>query len=106
MKNTNVCPGCHKHCPLSAPRCKYGRNYAAKHSPETAPAPTFKHKWQRFATPDGLVWKLITTGKKCKKALCQSRLTEEQLLASLSTEEQQTLADLLERVRLLCDEAE
>ena len=101
MKNDNVCPGCHKHCPLSQPRCKYGLAYAARQAQKAA-AP--KHKWQRFAQPDGLAWTLFTTSKRAKKALCHARATEDQLFGDFTIQEKETFRQLLAKIRLENDE--
>ena len=97
-----VCPGCSKHCPLSAPRCKYGRNYAGKIqlNPDQAPDTRKKGKlrWKALLARDGVIRQLLTTGKQIKKALRHGCITEAQLLDLLSVPEQEALLTMLARL--------
>ena len=100
MKQENCahCPGCSRHCPAYAVRCKYGQKYFEKHPPES-PAPcSKKHKWEKHVTSGGLVWQLIAGSRNVKKALCREQITEETLLRQLTPEEQEALSRLLTRL--------
>lgn len=93
-----VCPGCGKHCPMSHPRCRYGRTYFARLN---APAPEHarpRHKWEAFVTRDEPIWLLLDTARSLRKALKKERVTEAQLLDRLSDDEQLRLTALLRRL--------
>ena len=97
----NTCPGCSRHCPLSAPRCKYGRNYLAKiQKSEAKPLKVKekKYKWEKYAPKNGLAWKLLFAARKAKRALRDERIPEERLFAVLSAEERQSLNAILEKL--------
>ena len=102
-ENEKRCPGCGKHCPLSAPRCKYGRAYAAKHALEPgkngAVKEECKHKWERYVTRNQPLWKMLTVSRRVKKGLCHSQITEQELMAVLTAEQQKQLAEILRRLQ-------
>ena len=104
-ESMNACPGCKKHCPMGAPRCKYGRNYFEKaaaaqekplHRETHHEKGTKRHGWEKNVTQGSAVHRLISVGRSAKKALKQGRLTEAQLLASLSEEDRRALSEILE----------
>ena len=97
MKKTkeNTCPGCSHHCPLNAVRCKYGRTYVARLAEQE---PQHKHKWEAHVASGGLTWKLLTTSRRIKKALCRSQLTETALLGAVSEQEKELLLALLDKL--------
>ena len=99
MKKSDVptCPGCSRHCPACSVRCKYGRIYFQKHPPEAVDG-TKKRKWERHVAEGGLMWSLLTNGKKLKKALCRQKLTEAGLMSLLSDEEQSALFSALHKL--------
>ena len=80
-----VCPGCSRHCPMGAEHCKYGRRYFARQA-EAEPQQTYK--WEKYVQKQGLVWQLLMTARKVKKALRSRKMTEEQLLAALGDGQQ------------------
>ena len=101
----HVCPGCSRRCPLSHVRCGYGRKYQEKHEKKQAkkPAEAFapdkhRHKWEKYATPASPVWKLLWTARTLKRALRKKTVTEAQLLAALSGEEQAQLDACLSKI--------
>jgi len=102
MKSLNmpVCPGCSRHCPANAVRCKYGRTYFAKHPPaETACSAKQKGcKWKAIVKKDSLLWNYLISTKKIKKALCHQKITEAAFLALLTEEEQRSLGIITEKL--------
>lgn len=92
------CPGCGKHCPLSAPRCKYGRACAARLEAKTEKN-SCKHKWEGHVAQDGVLWHLLHISRKMKKNLCHKRTTEAQLLSALSCVEQEYLLHVLKKLQ-------
>lgn len=107
MKTEKIprCPGCSKHCPLSAPRCKYGRTYAAKKM-EKEIKPKCKHKWEGYVTLQGEIWQMLTLSRAIKKGLCHSRVTETQLLSAITPEQRQALAEILQKLSLAVPKSE
>ena len=101
-----VCPGCSRHCPAGAVRCKYGRTYFAKHPPVQTDCPRKpkEHKWKSCVEKEGLLWTYLLSGKKIKKALCHRHITETELLAALTEEEKQALHGLLSKLRTAADQ--
>ena len=103
-KNCARCPGCSKCCPLSAPRCKYGRACMAKQlraQKDKANAGDTKkkqHKWERHVQQGGPAWQLLQAAHCTKKALKKGRICESQLLAPLSDEDRLTLTALLSKL--------
>ena len=100
-KDQNVCPGCHRHCPLSSVRCKYGRNYVAKQQaepPKAACAKSGKPKWEACVTQGSAVWSLLSTSRSIKKSLRRSQSTEAQILSALDSTERSTLLALLNKL--------
>jgi len=94
------CPGCGKHCPLSAPRCKYGRAYAAKLE---ASQTGCKHKWEAYVTRGEPLWQMLTISRKIKKNLCHSRVTEAEVMAALTPLERQQLAQMLYKLQRITE---
>lgn len=91
------CPGCSKHCCEDAPRCKYGRNYFAKQQ-EKKQEPKTQFKWEANVIQGGLIWKLLYVNRKVKKAVCRGVISENSLMAALSTQEQAVLYEALEKL--------
>ena len=102
MKKEKIptCPGCGRHCPLSHPRCKYGRDYLEKLQKKEAETPEKKKrfKWEGLVEKDGLLWQLLLTGCSIKKALRKKRTTEAALLQQLSDQEQMQLSEILKKL--------
>lgn len=101
MKKDNVCPGCHKHCPLNAPRCKYGLSYLAKQEKKKASCSSSKqkhYKWEQYVAQNGPAWKLLTISRNAKKALCRRDITESALFAAFTEEEKQLFAKMLDKL--------
>ena len=105
MKNEkkSVCPGCHHHCPMGAPRCKYGRSFFARQEARTIAEPQAvkvqpKRKWEAYVSADGLAWRTITAGRSLKKALCHGCYAEKRLEELFSAEEREQLSALLARL--------
>ncbi|MBQ8508189.1 MAG: hypothetical protein IJ466_12275 [Clostridia bacterium] len=99
----NTCPGCSRHCPLSAPRCKYGRTYLAKKQKSEAKCAkkeSIKYKWEKYAARDGLAWKLFFTCRSAKRAMRDSGISEAQFFAVLTEEERRALAGILEKLMI------
>ena len=94
-KYKDCCPGCGKHCPMKSPCCGYGRKYFEKQKKENCkkaqPESGKKQKRQRH----GLIQKLFDVRRMMKEKLRDGSITEAQLLASLSEEEQLHLARAL-----------
>ena len=105
MKNKKIerCPGCGKHCPLSAPRCKYGRNYAAKINGQKDEACPFKaeckHKGEKYVVYEQPLWQMLTISRRIKKGLCHARFTEAELMAALTPQQQMQFGDILCRLQ-------
>ncbi|MBQ7885318.1 MAG: hypothetical protein IJ313_00330 [Clostridia bacterium] len=57
-----------------------------------------RRKWEKHVLQGGLTWKFLWMGSRIKKALRRKRLTEQDLLAALSGEEQARLAALLDKL--------
>ena len=102
-----VCPGCGKHCPADAIRCKYGRAYFAQlASRETGAASSEGHsshhghkcKWEKDVAEGGLGWKFLSVGRGIKKALRSGTISEEHLLNVLSEAEKAQLSDILDKL--------
>ena len=101
------CPGCSKHCPLSAPKCKYGCRYAQKCAASAAAncaangcKSTDKHsrKWKKRVEKGGLLHLLLKTGKRIKKGLHRDSVTEEKLLSMLAPSEKESLEAILRKL--------
>ncbi len=108
----NTCPGCGKHCPAGAVRCKYGQKYFARlnasadQSPVKKTSPVSKpRKWEKNVCSGGLLWHFLSTGRRVKKTLRKGRATEDQILAMLTETEKSSLAAILEKIRPQCTEA-
>lgn len=99
-QSPDVCPGCGKHCPAAAVRCKYGRAHFAKLAEESAAPEKGKHrrKWEKHVAADGPLWQLISTGRRVKKALLGGEIREEQLLTRLTGDEQRQLTEILRKM--------
>ena len=97
-----VCPGCSRHCPMSAPKCKYGRNYSAKCQPcpktseQTSEAKP--GKWKKSIEKGGLTHQLLRTAKTIKKGLKHGQLSEEALLRRLTPPEAENLEAILKKL--------
>lgn len=94
--HSDVCPGCSRHCSLSHVRCKYGQRYIEKLQAHEDSKP--RRKWEKHVTQGGLTWKLLFTASSIKKALRKKRITEEALLATLSSQERGQLLALLAKL--------
>ena len=93
-KNIPTCPGCRKHCPLSAVRCKYGRNYIEKlNAEEDKP-----RKWKKRIAPEGELHLLLSTAKGIKSALKESAVTESQLLSTPDPFQREALSEILKKL--------
>ena len=107
MKNEHmpVCPGCSRHCPANAVRCKYGRAYFTKHPPaEAACSGKPKgHKWKAFVEKDGVLLNYLISGKKIKKALCHQKVSEAALLSLLTEEEKHVLSAITQKLCLAAE---
>lgn len=104
-KSTAVtCPGCGKHCPLGSARCKYGEKYFARLQDAGTPSavkdkPVDKRrKWEKDVLPNGLLWKILFTGRCVRKTLHKGRATEAEILAALTETERSALAGILEKL--------
>ena len=102
-QSENLFPGCSRHCPANHPRCKYGQKYLEKiakatacHSKDSEKKP--RCKWEKHVTPHGLCWQLLWNSRRIKQALRKNKVTEQQLLSALSTQEQVQLCALLAKV--------
>ena len=93
------CPGCGRHCPLSAPKCKFGRHYLEKKQEEMLSSTDQgkKKKWELHVTSGGTLWQLLSTSCAVKKMLCKKKCTEQQLLAAFTVEEVTILSELLKK---------
>jgi len=90
----NRCPGCRKHCPMGAERCKYGKKYFMK-----AAAPAIeRRKWDRYTQSGGTAWQLFDAARSMKKALKSGSVSESALLGAISEQEQAQLCALLGRL--------
>ena len=98
MSKCPTCPGCSKHCPMGAPRCKYGRAYFEKQAAKQTEQSAKKCKWKTRVTPDSALWQLLSVSRRLKKALCHGEITEARLLSALDAQEQQALSVLLNRL--------
>ncbi len=98
-----VCPGCSRHCSMDAPRCKYGKKYFAKCCP--CPAIAEKagkaRKWKDALEKDGLIRRLLKTGKRIRKGLKRGEITESALLSRLTPSEKESLEAVLEKLNIL-----
>lgn len=101
------CPGCSRHCPLSAPRCKYGCRYAQKCAASAASSCAAngcksrdKHsrKWKKCIEKGGLLHLLLKSGKHIKKGLQKGSVTEEKLLSALTPSEKESLEAILRKL--------
>lgn len=103
-KGFPCCPGCSRHCPMGSARCKYGKNYFAKHCPcpNTAELPCRNrgNKWKDTLEKGGLIFLLLKSGKRIKKALKRGEIQEETLLARLTPSEKETLERLLKKLEI------
>lgn len=90
-----VCPGCGRHCPMGATRCKYGAAYFAKQKKAAEPS---QYKWEKYIEKHGLAWQLLHTVRIAKKSLCHAKRTEEQLFSALTAEEKSTFSSLLQKL--------
>ena len=108
MKNAKAhCPGCSRHCPMNAVRCKYGQKYFEKHGEEVHHACKAKKdhpKWMKHVAENSLVFTFLTTGKRVKKALCHQKISETALLNVLTAEEKETLSNLLHKLNAVISE--
>jgi len=101
VKKENVCPGCSKHCPLNAPRCKYGIRHAAKLQKKATACATKKqkqYKWERHTAKGGPAHLMLTVSRSAKKALCHEKTTEERMFASFTPAEKELFASLLAKI--------
>ncbi len=107
MKNAeDICPGCHKHCSLSSPRCKIGKEYAKTGLPADRNSHDSK---KRDLEPDAV---RSTTTVSAGTPSSDKRLTEDLRfvsralrhekgsLAPLSSEEKAQLHALLTKMRI------
>ena len=103
MKEEKIdrCPGCGHHCPLTAPRCKFGRQYQEKigmlaHEKGEKGKTC---KWEAYVGQNGLGWNLLMQAKRIKNGLRSQKISEEKIFQNLSPQEQQTLLQLLKRLQ-------
>ena len=101
----NRCPGCSRHCPADHARCKYGQRYFKKMqqtgsngSPSASESKQHLRKWEKHVQQGGVLWKLLWSSRRIKKALRQKTIAECQLLSALNSEEQVQLGILLEKM--------
>lgn len=87
----NRCPGCSKHCPCGAVKCKYGRKYFKQHGQRPA------RKWESYVSAGGAAWQLLETARQMKKAL-KKGAAEEAVLGALNEQERAQLCALLGRL--------
>lgn len=100
MQNkSGKCPGCGRHCPLDAPRCKYGIRYANKIKGEKVKEER-RFKWEKYVASGGVVWKMLHVSRNAKKSLVRGVVTEEQLLAALTDSERRMLEEILEKLNV------
>ena len=104
-QTANTCPGCSRHCPAKHLRCKYGQKHFEKlRRAEEAKSLIVqaekkpRHKWEKHVTPDGLFWHLLWYSGRIKRALRKKKISEQQLLSTLTQQEQAQLDALLEKV--------
>lgn len=89
----SVCPGCHRHCDLTKPRCGYGKKYAEKHlrvSEENPSRPAVEDS----SADERLARDLIRTGKALKRA----EKPRGERLGALTDEEKAALAAMLRKI--------
>lgn len=96
--NTGVCPGCKRHCPMNAVRCKYGKQHFAKLETAEEKKSRPRHKWERATRPGGLAWRLLAVSRSAKKALVGRDMTEDELLSRLSADDRALLGELLAKL--------
>ena len=97
-----VCPGCSRHWPVDAVRCKYGRNYGEQldRKEETVKG---KAKWKKRVARGGVIWQLLKVSKQMKKALRHGWTTETELLTMLSEEEKAVLPGVMKKLSEQCE---
>ena len=98
---TSRCPGCGHHCPLSAPKCKFGRQYQQKIEVKASKndAGAKSCKWEAYVVKDGLAWNLLMQAKSMKKSLKAKKSTEQQIFQALSDPEQEIMLSLLRKLQ-------
>lgn len=87
------CPGCGKHCPMGATRCKYGNKYFAKSFPKEKPS-----GWKTRIEKGGLIFLLLKVVKQVKKGLKKEQTSEEVLLSRLNPSEKEALESILKKL--------
>ena len=102
-----TCPGCKKHRAMGAAQCKYGQRYfselersipSAERETDRGDRKDRTHKWEKNLERGGLVWNLVRTGRKARKALKRREISEKQLLDVLNEAERTELAEILEKL--------
>ena len=76
MKNEsmNVCPGCKRHCPACAVKCKYGQKYFEKKAcaEKSNPLQKKKARWKKTVSEGSAIYLLISAGRSAKVKFCKS----------------------------------
>ncbi len=93
--NAGVCPGCHRHCDLSNPRCGFGRKYAEKDlKAKGLEKKVGGHAVAAFSDDEKLAKDLIHTGKALKRA----EKPRAERLGTLSSDEKAMLEAILHKI--------
>lgn len=105
IQTENICPGCSRHCPASHVRCKYGQKHFEKlrQAEDTTSCSgevkrKSRYKWEKHVTAEGLLWRLLRHSSRIKRALRKKQVSEQQLLGTLTPQEQAQLSMLLEKI--------
>ena len=100
-----VCPGCSRHCTENSIRCKKGRAYFAGLSEKAAKG---RHgcKWEKSVEEGGVLWKLLFSARRIKRALREEAIGEAGLLEALSETERTQLTAILARLEEQLDKRE
>ena len=91
----SVCPGCHRHCDLSKPRCGFGRKYAEKNLKDKALEKKIGgHADAAFSADEKLAKDLIHIGKALKRV----EKPRAERLGTLSGDEKAALEAILYKI--------
>ena len=99
-----VCPGCSRHCTENSVRCKKGRAYFAGLS-EKAAKGRHRCKWEKSVEAGGVLWKLLSSARRIKRALREEAIEEARLMEALSETERTQLTDILARLEEKLDKS-
>ena len=91
--SAGTCPGCHKHCDLSKPRCRVGKQYALEGLP-TSDRSKKAEKGAPVSEEERLAKSLIHAGKAMKHA----DKPRGERFGALTAEEKALFAALLQKV--------